>query len=352
MKKKLGLLFGTVALAFGLVACGSGDTSTQTKDGASGDAKSETVEVKTMRAGIGLNDQHPQYKGLLKFKEIVEEKTDGAIKVETYHSGQLGDDRTMTEALQLGSQEITVPSTAVIANFIPEFSVFDIPFLFPNEQVADAVLGGEVGEGLLDKLESQNLVGLGYWENGFRDLTNSVRPVATVEDFRGLNIRTMENQLHLEAFRALGANPTPMAFTELFTALQQGTVDGQENPFATIYLQKFFEVQDYVSDTHHIYSPWVFLVSKSFFDGLTPEQQEIVTEAAYAAGAYQREMNREASAEYLESLIAEGMTFTEITPEARQEMVDTVQPVVDKFADQIGRETVDAVFQAVEEAQQ
>lgn len=348
MKKKLGLLFGTVALAFGLVACGAGDTTE--KEGTTGDTK-EQVEVKTMRAGIGLNDQHPQYKGLLKFKEIVEEKTDGAIIVETYHSGQLGDDRTMTEALQLGSQEITVPSTAVIANFIPEFAVFDIPFLFPNELVADEVLGGEVGEGLLEKLASQNLVGLGYWENGFRDLTNSVRPVATMEDFRGLNIRTMENQLHLDAFRALGANPTPMAFTELFTALQQGTVDGQENPYATIYLQKFFEVQDYVSNTHHIYSPWVFLVSKPFFDGLTPEQQQIVTDAAYEAGAFQREMNRAASAEYLENLIAEGMTFTEITPEARQEMVDAVQPVVEKFASQIGEDIVEAVFQAVRDAQ-
>lgn len=351
MKKKLSLLFGTLALAIGLVGCGSEDTSTNQKEGSTDEVKEENVEVKTMRAGIGLNDQHPQYKGLLKFKELVEEQTDGAIIVETYHSGQLGDDRTMTEALQFGSQEITVPSTAVIANFIPEFSVFDIPFLFPNEQVADAVLGGEVGEALLEKLADQNLVGLGYWENGFRDLTNSVRSVATIDDFKGLKIRTMENQLHLEAFRALGANPTPMAFTELFASLQQGTVDGQENPYATIYLQKFFEVQDYVSNTHHIYSPWVFLVSKSFFDDLTKEQQEIVTEAAYESGAYQREMNRAATDEYLENLIAEGMTFTEITPEARQEMVDKIQPVVEKFSSQIGEEIVEEVFQAVADAQ-
>ncbi|OIJ22298.1 ABC transporter substrate-binding protein [Anaerobacillus alkalidiazotrophicus] len=348
MKKKLGLMLSTAVLAIGLVACGGGSQSSTTETDPSLDAK---VETKTMRAGIGLNDQHPQYKGLLKFKEIVEEKTEGAIKVETYHSGQLGDDRTMIEGLQLGSQEITIPSTAVIANFVPEFAVFDIPFLFPNEEVADAVLGGEVGEGLLDKLAAQNLVGLGYWENGFRDLTNSVRPVATAEDFRGLKIRTMENQLHLEAFRALGANPTPMAFTELFAAMQQKTVDGQENPYSTIYLQKYFEVQEYVSNTHHIYSPWTFLVSKPFFDGLTPEQQEIVTEAAYAAGAYQREMNREAGAEYLANLQEEGMIFTEITPEARQEMVDLVQPVIEKFTDQIGRETVEAVFDAVAEAQ-
>ncbi|QOY38345.1 TRAP transporter substrate-binding protein [Anaerobacillus isosaccharinicus] len=351
MKKKLGLLFSTAILALGIVGCGGGDTTTPDTPQTGGDTAAPT-EVKTMRAGIGLNDQHPQYKGLVKFKELVEEQTNGAIIVETYHSGQLGDDRTMTEALQLGSQEITIPSTAVIANFIPEFSVFDIPFLFPNEEVADAVLGGEVGEDLLERLADQRLVGLGYWENGFRDLTNSVRPVATIDDFKGLKIRTMENQLHLEAFRALGANPTPMAFTELFAAMQQGTVDGQENPYATIYLQKFFEVQDHVSDTHHIYSPWVFLVSKAFFDGLTPEQQEIVTNAAYEAGAYQRNMNRETAAEYLANLQAEGMTFTEITPEARQEMVDAVKPVIDRFADQIGRDVVDAVFQAVAEAQQ
>lgn len=351
MKKKLGLLFSTAILALGIVGCGGGDTTTPDTPQTGGDTAAPT-EVKTMRAGIGLNDQHPQYKGLVKFKELVEEQTNGAIIVETYHSGQLGDDRTMTEALQLGSQEITIPSTAVIANFIPEFSVFDIPFLFPNEEVADAVLGGEVGEDLLARLADQRLVGLGYWENGFRDLTNSVRPVSTIDDFKGLKIRTMENQLHLEAFRALGANPTPMAFTELFAAMQQGTVDGQENPYATIYLQKFFEVQDHVSDTHHIYSPWVFLVSKAFFDGLTPEQQEIVTNAAYEAGAYQRNMNRETAAEYLANLQAEGMTFTEISPEARQEMVDAVKPVIDRFADQIGRDVVDAVFQAVAEAQQ
>jgi TRAP-type transport system periplasmic protein len=352
MKKKLGLLFSTAILALGIVGCGGGATPAPETPAPGGDTTEAPTEVKTMRAGIGLNDQHPQYKGLVKFKELVEEQTNGAIIVETYHSGQLGDDRTMTEALQLGSQEITIPSTAVIANFIPEFSVFDIPFLFPNEEVADAVLGGDVGEELLSRLADQRLVGLGYWENGFRDLTNSRHPVATVDDFKGLKIRTMENQLHLEAFRALGANPTPMAFTELFAAMQQGTVDGQENPYATIYLQKFYEVQQYVSDTHHIYSPWVFLVSKSFFDGLTPEQQEIVTNAAYEAGAFQRNMNRETAAEYLANLQAEGMTFTEVSPEARQEMVDTVAPVIEKFADQIGRDVVDAVFQAVAEAQQ
>jgi tripartite ATP-independent transporter DctP family solute receptor len=359
MKK---LLF--ITLVFGLIlalaACGAAQ-----EDGQEGAAdqpnqegkedqegnKEETAEVKTIRAGIGLNDKHPQYLGLVKFKEIVEEKTDGAIIVETYHSGQLGDDRTMTEALQLGTQEVTIPSTAPLANFIPEFSIFDFPFLFPSEEVADKVLDGEVGQSLLEMLPEQNLVGLAYWENGFRDLTNSVRPVASAADFEGLKIRTMENDLHLEAFRALGANPTPMAFTELFTAMQQGTVDGQENPYATIYLSKFYEVQSHVSNTHHIYSPFVFLMSKTFYDGLTEEQQTIVKEAAVEAGKYERKLNREANEKYLDELVKAGMTYTEISPEARAEMKQIIQPVLDKYSEQIGQDLVDRVYQAVEDAQ-
>ncbi|QHJ70064.1 TRAP transporter substrate-binding protein [Planococcus halotolerans] len=346
--KKIFSLFVLAMMVLVLAACGGGN------DGASEGSASEggdSGETKTIRAGIGLNDSHPQYLALLEWKKIVEEKTDGAIKVETYHSSQLGDDRAMTEALQLGSQEVTIPSTAPIANFVPEYSVFDFPFLFPNEEVADKVLDGEVGQKFLDKLEDQNLVGLAYWENGFRDVTNSERAIETASDFEGLKLRTMENDLHLDAFKALGANPTPMAFGELFTAMQQGTVDGQENPIPTIYLQGFYEVQDYVSTTHHIYSPFVFLMSKEFFDGLTEEQQTIVTEAAVEAGALNRELNREAVAEYAEELKAEGMNYNEVTPEARAEMVEIVQPVLDEYAEKIGKETVQEVYDAVAEAE-
>ncbi|WP_053218271.1 TRAP transporter substrate-binding protein [Virgibacillus senegalensis] len=352
MKKVFAVLF-TVMILFVLSACGGNNESTAKDEGGNNEKSNgeSTSEEKVIRAGIGLNDKHPQYKGLLKFKEIVEEKTDGAIKVETYHSGQLGDDRTMTEALQLGSQEVTIPSTAPLANFADEFSIFDFPFLFPNEEVADKVLDGEVGQKILKKLESKDLVGLTYWENGFRDVTNSKRPIKTVEDFKGLKLRTMENDLHLEAFRELGANPTPMAFTELFTAMQQGTVDGQENPYATIYLEKFYEAQDYVSNTHHVYSPFVFLMSKSFYDGLSAEQQQIVTEAAIEAGHYERDLNREANQQYLSDLEEEGMEYSEISEEEHAKMKELVQPVIDKYAEEIGKELVDEVYQAVEDAQ-
>lgn len=344
--KKFLALFLAATMMFVLAACGGGTDNATEGDGKDAD----TGEVKTIRAGIGLNDAHPQYKALLKFKEIVEKETDGQIKVETYHSSQLGDDRTMTEALQLGSQEVTIPSTAPLANFVPEYSVFDFPFLFPSEEVADKVLDGEVGQKFLDKLADQQLVGLAYWENGFRDVTNSKRAIKTAADFKGLKLRTMENQVHLEAFKALGANPTPMAFGELFTAMQQGTVDGQENPYATINLQKYYEVQDHVSNTHHIYSPFVFLMSKKFYDGLTEEQQKIVKDAALEAGTYNRELNRETNKESLAQLQEAGMTYTEITKEELAKMKELVQPVIDKYSKTIGEDIVKEVYDAIEAA--
>lgn len=357
--KKTAFILGTLFLVLLLAACSGGNSSSDNSDSketsgeaaeASGNTTTGDAEY-TIRASIGLNSEHPQYKGLLKFKEIVEEETNGAIEVETYHSGQLGDDRTAMEALQLGSQEVTSPSTAPVANFIPEFAVFDIPFLFPNEQVADAVLDGEVGTKLLEMLDEQNLVGLAYWENGFRDMSNSVRPIESLADFEGLKIRTMENDLHLAAFREIGANPTPMAFTELFTALQQGSVDGQENPLSTIYLEGFHEVQDYISDTHHIYTPFVFLVSKPFFDGLPEDYQEILRSAAVEAGQYQREINRAANEEYKQGLIDAGAEFTEMSDEAIDEMREAVQPAVDEFSETIGKDLVEEIYQAVEDAQ-
>lgn len=335
-----------------LIGCGGGGQTAEPPAGQPGEAApADPGKSRIIRAGIGLNDQHPQYKGLLKFKEIVEKETNGAITVETYHSGQLGDDRTMMEALQLGTQEMTCPSTAPIANFVPEFSVYDIPFLFPNEEVADKVLlESEIAQQLLDKLPAQGMIGLTYWENGFRNLTNNKRAVATAADFKDLKIRTMENQLHLAAFKALGANPTPMAFSELFTAMQQGTVDGQENPTATIYLQKFQEVQKHMSTTQHIYSPFVLLLSKKFWDESTPEQQEIMKRAALEAGEEERRLNREANSKYLDELRNAGMTVTEVTEENRAEMKAITDTVLDQFADKIGRDTIDKVRAAIDEA--
>lgn len=309
--------------------------------------------AKTYRinVGIGLNDKSAQYKSLVYFKQLVEKESKAQIKVTIYHSSQLGDDREMMEALQLGVQQMTCPSTAPIAPFVNGFKVFDLPFLFPTNEAADFVLDGSVGQQLLSELSDIGLIGLAYWENGYRQLTNSKRSVVTPEDVKGLKVRTMENPMHLAAWRAMGANPTPMAFGELFSAMQQGVVDGQENPWGTIYLQNFFEVQKYTTDTGHVYSPFVLLISKKFWDKLPNDFQKIVREAAVLAKDHNRELNRKMNAEYLEEL-KKVMTVTILTPAQKAEFQKAVEPVYDQFKDEIGAELVEEVLNQVKEFQQ
>lgn len=339
MKKNVGMLVGIFLLML-LTACGGGSGS-EDAEGSNSDGGGQTLRV-----SIGVNEHHPEYEGAIKFKELVEERTDD-FNIEVYHSGQIADDRTAIEMLQLGTLEITIPSTSPLVNFIPEFGVFDLPFTIPNEEVADQVLDGEFGDKMMNMVEDQGLVGLAWWENGFRNLTNDVRPVASVDDLSGLNIRTMENSVHLDAWTAMGANPTPMAFTELFSALQQGTVDGQENPYPTIDTSNYSEVQQYVSGTKHVYTPFIFLMSKMLWDTLTEEQQTIIEEAAVEAGEFNREKNREVSNESLESL-KEDMEYSEISEKELERFREAVQPVIQQHKDAIGAEIVDEYLAEVE----
>ncbi|WNS77733.1 TRAP transporter substrate-binding protein [Domibacillus sp. DTU_2020_1001157_1_SI_ALB_TIR_016] len=313
-----------------------------------GSASTEGIQERTIKAGIGNSEKHPQGQGMVKFKELVEEKSGGKMKVQNFFDATLGDDQKMTEALQAGMQEVTVPSTSPLVGTIKEFGIYDFPFVFNNEEEAYAVLDGAVGQKLLDKLPEHDLVGLGYWENGFRNLTNSKHPVETAADFKGLKIRTMQNEVHLDAFSKLGANPSPMAFSEVFTALETGTVDGQENPLATIQTQKYYEVQDYLSITKHVYTPFVFLVSKKFWDGLSEEEQKIMSEAAQEAGKYQRELNQKENEKALKTLKEEGMKINEVTPEEMEKMKEIIQPVTDEYAQKFGADLVDEMMAEVE----
>lgn len=337
-----------------LSACGGGVNNASQSSTEPTESKEEVVKSsikeRTIKAGIGLNEDHPQGQGLKKFAELVAEKSDGKLKVQNFYAAQLGDDQKMTEALQGGLQEITIPSTSPMVGMVKEFGIFDFPFLFNNGAEADAVLDGPVGQNLLEKLPEYGLVGLTYWENGFRNLTNSKRPVEKPEDFQGLKIRTMQNKVHLEAFAALGANPTPMAFSEVFTALESKTVDGQENPLATIESNKFFEVQPYLSLTQHVYTPFVFLVSKKFWDDLSEEEKTIIKESAIEAGKYQRKLNRQVNDEALERLKAEGMEVNEVSAEQKERMNEIVKPVIDKFAKEIGEDLVKELYSEIEKA--
>ncbi|MFS0824630.1 TRAP transporter substrate-binding protein [Bacillus sp. 1P02SD] len=326
-----------------LSACSSSST-----DSNAGGNKTEGIQERTIKAGIGLNEDHPEGLGLKKFGEIVAEKSGGKLTVKPFYSATLGDDQKMTEALQGGLQEITIPSTSPLVGMIKEFGIFDFPFLFNTPEEADAVLDGPVGQKLLEKLPEHGLIGLGYWENGFRQLTNSKHPVEKAEDFQGLKIRTMQNEVHLDAFKELGANPTPMAFSEVFTALESKTVDGQENPLATIKSNKFNEVQDYLSLTGHVYTPFVFLVSKKFWDGLSEEEQTILQDAAIEAGKYQRELSREEDAKAIEELKAAGTKVNEVSAEEKQKMKEVIQPIIDDYSEKFGQDLVDEMMKEIE----
>ncbi len=295
-----------------------------------------------INAGIGLNDKSVQFKSLEYFKKLVEKNSDGRIEVRLFHSSQLGDDRNMMEALKMGTQEMTCPSTSPMTAFVNAFKIYDLPFLFVNEKVADYILDGPVGKKILDMLPDQGLVGLAYWENGFRMLTNSARAVKTPEDMKGLKIRTMESPIHLAIFKALGANPTPMAFGELFSAMQQGVVDGQENPWGTIYLQNFFEVQKYTTNTGHVYTPFVLLISKIFWDKLPEDLQAVVQDAADQAKVYNRKTQREMGEEYLQKLKGL-MTVTILTDDEKVAFQKACQPVYDEYSKEIGEDLVKEV---------
>jgi TRAP-type transport system periplasmic protein len=354
MKKWVKNLAVGLALPGLLLMSACGTSSSSTGASASKEKTEAASEGKTriIKAGIGLNEDHPEGQGMNKFKELVEQKSGGKMKVQNFFSATLGDDKKMTEALQAGLQEITVPSTSPLVSTIKEYGIYDFPFMFNNEKEADAVLDGPLGQKLLEKLPEHGLVGLTYWENGFRNLTNSKHPVNTLQDFQGLKIRTMQNSIHLEAFKSLGANPTPMAFSEVFSALESKTVDGQENPLATIKSSKYNEVQDYLSLTKHVYTPFVFLVSKKFWDQLSPDEQKILKESAIEAGKYQRDVNRETNQKAVEELKAAGMKVNEVSDENRKKMQEVIKPVIDKFSKEIGEDLVKEMNTEVEKARQ
>jgi tripartite ATP-independent transporter DctP family solute receptor len=285
-----------------------------------------------IRAGIGLNDQSADYKCLVSFKKIVEQQTNKAITVDVYPSSQLGDDVGMMEALQLGVQEMTWPTSSPVATFVNEFKVFDLPFLFPSSGAVDYVVDGPVGKSLLNKLTVKGIIGLGYGEMGYRNLTNNIRSVKKPEDLKGIKIRTMENPVHIAVMKALGAKPTAMPFGELYSALQQGVVDAQETPWSVTCDSKFYEVQKYASDIKYVYGPSVLMISKKFWDKLPNNMQSIVKEAAAKICKLNRSMKRKQEAEYVKLLKSE-LEYTEMSSEQLAQFQKAAQPVYKQFSD-------------------
>jgi tripartite ATP-independent transporter DctP family solute receptor len=306
-------------------------------------ALAQDVKERSIKFAFQNQKGHPQAEGAQRFADLVAQKSGNKISVKLFPGGTLGGDLQTVSALQGGTVEMTVLNAGILASQVKSFEVFDFPFLFATPQEADAVVDGPFGKGLLDKLADKGLIGLGYWELGFRNLTNSKRPITKVEDIAGLKIRVIQSPIYIDMFNALGATATPMPFPELYPALEQKAVDGQENPFTLIRTSKFYEVQKHVAVTRHVYNPQAVLVSRKLWDQLSAAERKILKDAVDEATSYQRELSRKQSDEALAELKKLGMQVTEFSPAEMQRIRDKVKPVIDKHTASVGADVVKQV---------
>lgn len=287
---------------------------------------------------------HPIVLGMDKFAEIVEAKSGGKLKVTVYPGGALGSDQANVSALQGGTLEMASMNSGIFASLVKDFAIYDFPFLFANPAEADAVVDGSFGKSLHAKLEEKGLVGLGYYELGFRHISNSKRPINKVEDLAGLKLRVIPNPINVDWVSALGANPTPLPFPELYAALEQKAVDGQENPVATINGAKLFEVQKHLALTSHQYNPQSIVISKKVWDGLSAAEKKVVQDAVNESIKYQREQSRALASSLLDTLKKNGMQVTELPAAEVAKLREKMKPVIAKHSASVGEATVNAMM--------
>ena len=303
-------------------------------------AASAAPEYKIKVAYIS-SESHPTAQAMTGFAKDVDSASKGRIKVELYPNGQLGSDRELCEGVQMGTIQMVVSSTSALAGFDKRIQVLDLPYLFTTRKAAFDAVDGELGKKLNSYLENKGFLVLGYQENGFRHVTNSKRPIKTPADLKGLKIRTMENPMHIAFFKELGANPTPMSWGELYTALQQGTVDAQENPYAMIDDGKFYEVQKYVSETGHLFSYEIIIANKKFMEKLPADLRKIVDDAAHRAVMAQRARMEKEEAVFKAKVTKTGLKANTLTPEQKKPFVDATKKVYSQFEKDLGKEIMD-----------
>jgi tripartite ATP-independent transporter DctP family solute receptor len=278
--------------------------------------------------GHVLANTHPYEIGLEKFAQLAKEKSGGKIEVDVFPNSELGNERDMVEALQLGTQEMVLVSTAVLSSFTDQFLVFDLPFMFDTTEEARKVCDSDLGMSILHSVDDKGIKGLAWFENGFRNVTNSVHPINHPDDLKGIKIRTMESPIHMASFSAMGAQPTPMAMGELFTALQQGTLDAQENPLAIIDTNKFYEIQKYLSITEHFYAPAPLFIATDYYNSMDSESQKAIQDAAFEAAAFERQTLDDMNSTLKDSLADNGMEINEVD---KTEFKSSCDSVYDQF---------------------
>lgn len=288
------------------------------------------AQERTFKFALQNPKGHPLEMGAVKFAELVAAKSGGKMKVNVFPGGALGGDAANVSALQGGTIEFVQLNSGILASQVKDFEVYDFPFIFANAKEADAVVDGPFGQKLHAKLAEKGIIGLAYVELGFRNISNSKKAINTVEDIAGLKLRVIPNAINVDWVKALGANPTPLAFPEVYAALEQKAIDGQENPLSVILANKFYEVQKHLALTNHQYNPQSLIFSKKVWDGLSEAERKIIKDAAVEASAYQRKVNRDKSADDLAELKQAGMQATEFSAAEQAKLRDKLKPVVDK----------------------
>lgn len=285
-----------------------------------------------------------------KYALLVSEKSGGKMKLTGYPNAQLGNEIQAMSSAQGGILEMTVVSTAGAASNVKELAIFDLPFLFKSEKEADAVVDGEVGEMLLKKFSEKNLIGLCYMDYGFRQVTNSKHPITRLEDFQDLKIRTLQNRVYIDVFRALGATPLPLPYPETYTALETKAIDGQESAYLVTKTSSYQDIQSYLTETRHFYLPAVVMVSKKFWDRLSTDERDILQTSCKEAQAFHRDVSRKMEAAVVQDLIKDGMKFNKIDPAELARMEKAVAPVIEKYKPELGEELVGKTFAIIEKA--
>jgi tripartite ATP-independent transporter DctP family solute receptor len=309
-----------------------------------GVASAQDIKERTIKFAHQNPVGHPIVMGMEKFADLVKAKSGGKIKVNLFPGGVLGSDQANVSALQGGSLEMVVLNTGILASQVKELSIFDFPFLFANTKEADAIVDGPVGKKLHAKLEEKGMVGLTYFELGFRNITNSKRPLNKVEDIAGLKLRVIPNPINVDWVKALGANPTPLPFTEVYAAMEQGAIDGHENPITVINANKFYEVQKYLALTNHQYNPQSVIISKKFWDTLSATEKKLIADSADEAAKYQRVQNRIVMTTALDNVKKNGMAVTEFSAAEVAKLREKMKPVVAKYSASVGEATVNEVM--------
>lgn len=312
-------------------------------------ATSAYAEVKA-RIGHAMPDTHPQAQAMNKFAELAGTYTNGNVKVTAYHNGVLGSDEKQLQAVQAGTQDLYIGTLAPLSSKVKEVQIWDLPFMFANEKEVYAVLDGESSKMIFKSIEPSGLVGLTWTGMGFRNLSNSKRAVTKLEDVSGLKVRVMANPVALETWKTIGANAVPMAFAEVFPALEVKALDGQENPLVHMYSNKMQEVQKFISLTNHVYTPVALVASKKFWDGLSASDKAGVQKAATEAGLLQRKLLDEADKDVIGKFKTAGVTISQVPQAELARIQDRVKPVVTKFAPVIGEEFVKKFYAEIDKA--